>query len=229
MLEDHFGDEVAARYDADETEMFDASVIDPVVDFLVELAGGGPALELGIGTGRIAIPLAQRGIQVHGIDLSEAMVARRGRSRGAEPRGIRGRRRRREGVSIHGDALTERGSGNRSNLPSLHETAGRFPGSWTCRPPLGSRRSELLAKASPIWLASSRRCPMVRSGSRVRERLTDDRLPFLRGAAPRVAQVDLMVLLATALERVFVFSNERVEESDGRGLVAVRPYIEDLG
>jgi 16S rRNA A1518/A1519 N6-dimethyltransferase RsmA/KsgA/DIM1 with predicted DNA glycosylase/AP lyase activity len=56
--------------------MFDAAVIDPVIDFLVELAGSGRALELGIGTGRIALPLAQRGVPVHGIELSKAMVAR---------------------------------------------------------------------------------------------------------------------------------------------------------
>jgi SAM-dependent methyltransferase len=47
-----------------------------MVAFLAELAGEGSALELGIGTGRIALPLAERGVPVHGIDLSEAMVAR---------------------------------------------------------------------------------------------------------------------------------------------------------
>jgi SAM-dependent methyltransferase len=51
-------------------------VVDPVVDFLVELAGSGRALELGIGTGRIAVPLARRGVPVHGIELSKAMAAR---------------------------------------------------------------------------------------------------------------------------------------------------------
>ena len=76
MPENYFGDDVAARYDADDTEMFEPAVVEPVVDFLAGLARGGPALELGIGTGRIALPLAQRGIRVHGIDLSEAMVAR---------------------------------------------------------------------------------------------------------------------------------------------------------
>jgi SAM-dependent methyltransferase len=75
MPEDHFGEAVAARYDED-TAMFDPAVVDPVVDFLAELAGHGAALELGIGTGRIALPLAVRGVRVYGIDLSEAMVAR---------------------------------------------------------------------------------------------------------------------------------------------------------
>jgi SAM-dependent methyltransferase len=56
--------------------MFDPAVVDPVVDFLADLAGDGAALELGIGTGRIALPLARRGVRVHGIDLSPAMVER---------------------------------------------------------------------------------------------------------------------------------------------------------
>src|SRR3954462_7462537 len=56
--------------------MFDPAVVAPVVDLLVELAGSGRALELGIGTGRIAVPLAARGVPVHGIDLSRAMTAR---------------------------------------------------------------------------------------------------------------------------------------------------------
>ena len=76
MPEDHFGEEIAAHYDDPSDEMFQPAAIEPVVDFLAELAGDGPALELGIGTGRIALPLAQRGLEVHGIDLSSAMVAR---------------------------------------------------------------------------------------------------------------------------------------------------------
>src|SRR3712207_6117136 len=65
--------------------MFDPAVVDPTVESLAGLAGGGAALELGIGTGRIALPLAQRGIRVHGIDLSEAMIARlRAKPGGAE-------------------------------------------------------------------------------------------------------------------------------------------------
>jgi SAM-dependent methyltransferase len=72
----YFDERVAARYDESTAEMFDPAVVDPAVDLLAELAGDGRALELGIGTGRIALPLAQRGVPVHGIDLSEAMVAR---------------------------------------------------------------------------------------------------------------------------------------------------------
>jgi SAM-dependent methyltransferase len=85
MPEDHFGEEIAARYDDPSDEMFQPAAIEPVVEFLAELAGDGPALELGIGTGRIALPLAQRGVEVRGIDLSSAMVARlRAKSGGDE-------------------------------------------------------------------------------------------------------------------------------------------------
>jgi len=76
MPEDHFGERVAAGYDDGVAEMFDAAVVAATVDFLADLASGGTALELGIGTGRIALPLSRRGVRVHGIDLSEAMVAR---------------------------------------------------------------------------------------------------------------------------------------------------------
>ena len=76
MRENHFGEDVAARYDDPDDEMFQPAAIEPVVEFLAELAGDGAALELGIGTGRIALPLTGRGVPVHGIDLSEVMVAR---------------------------------------------------------------------------------------------------------------------------------------------------------
>src|SRR5678816_4681001 len=69
-------DSVAARYDESSSEMFAREAVEPAVDFLAALAGDGRALELGIGTGRIALPLAGRGVEVHGIDLSQAMVAR---------------------------------------------------------------------------------------------------------------------------------------------------------
>jgi SAM-dependent methyltransferase len=72
----YFDERVAATYDESEGETFDPAVIDLTVDVLAELAGEGHALEFGIGTGRIALPLARRGVPVHGIDLSKAMVAR---------------------------------------------------------------------------------------------------------------------------------------------------------
>ena len=84
MPRNHFGERVAERYDESAADMFDPAVVDPVVDFLAELAGGGAALELGIGTGRIALPLSQRGVHLHGIDLSEAMVAKLRAKPGAE-------------------------------------------------------------------------------------------------------------------------------------------------
>lgn len=75
MPEDYFGEQVAARYDDSTQTMSAAEVVEPVVSFLAELAGDGAALELGIGTGRIALPLSARGVPVHGIDLSAAMLA----------------------------------------------------------------------------------------------------------------------------------------------------------
>jgi SAM-dependent methyltransferase len=72
----YFDEPVAARYDETSGDMFAPEVVDPAVEFLAELAGSGRALELGIGTGRIAVPLAARGVPVHGIELSKAMAAR---------------------------------------------------------------------------------------------------------------------------------------------------------
>jgi SAM-dependent methyltransferase len=76
LSENYFGEEVAARYDEDLGAWGAPESIGSTVDFLAELAGGAAALELGIGTGRIALPLTARGVRVAGIDLSEAMVAR---------------------------------------------------------------------------------------------------------------------------------------------------------
>jgi SAM-dependent methyltransferase len=67
-----YGDLIADVYDELYGELDPATA----VEVLAALAGGGPALELAIGTGRIALPLADRGVEVHGIDVSEAMVER---------------------------------------------------------------------------------------------------------------------------------------------------------
>lgn len=75
MPEDYFGADVAPLYDARLGEMGEPATVDATADFLVEHARGGAALELGIGTGRIALPLRARGVPVHGIDLSEAMIS----------------------------------------------------------------------------------------------------------------------------------------------------------
>jgi SAM-dependent methyltransferase len=84
----YFGESAAARYDESAADLFEPEVIDPVVDFLAKLAGDGRALELGIGTGRIALPLAKRGVSVHGIDMSKAMVARLRAKPGGEHIGV---------------------------------------------------------------------------------------------------------------------------------------------
>jgi Methyltransferase domain len=84
----YFDERVAARYDESEAEMFDPAVVDPVVDFLAEFAGSGRALELAIGTGRIALPLSRRGVEVHGIEKSQAMLARLRAKPGGEEIGV---------------------------------------------------------------------------------------------------------------------------------------------
>jgi len=71
----YFDEPIAQSYETRWPELFEPGAIDPVVEFLAGLAGSGAALELGVGTGRIALPLSRRGVRVHGIDLSAAMVA----------------------------------------------------------------------------------------------------------------------------------------------------------
>jgi Methyltransferase domain len=82
--EGYFGERVAAVYDEHSASMFDPAVVGPAVEALAELAGDGAALEFAIGTGRIALPLAQRGVRVVGIDSSEAMLARLREKPGAD-------------------------------------------------------------------------------------------------------------------------------------------------
>ena len=82
--EGFFGERVAEHYDASSGEMFDPNVVGPAVDRLAALAGDGAALEFAVGTGRIALPLAERGVRVVGIDSSEAMLARLRDKPGAE-------------------------------------------------------------------------------------------------------------------------------------------------
>ncbi|MEU0949087.1 class I SAM-dependent methyltransferase [Streptomyces canus] len=78
MIDDdgYFGEAVAATYDESSAAMFAPGAVEPAVAVLAELAGEGRALELGVGTGRIALPLARRGVEVHGIELSRAMADR---------------------------------------------------------------------------------------------------------------------------------------------------------
>lgn len=72
----YFDEGVAERYETYWPELFQPEVVRPAVDFLAQLAGMGDALELGIGTGRLALPLSRRGVRVPGIELSPAMVAK---------------------------------------------------------------------------------------------------------------------------------------------------------
>jgi SAM-dependent methyltransferase len=86
--EDYFDERIAAGYESKWADSFDPAVVDPAVSFLVELAGTGAALELGVGTGRIAVPLSRRGVRVHGIELSPAMVEQLQAQPGADAIGV---------------------------------------------------------------------------------------------------------------------------------------------
>jgi SAM-dependent methyltransferase len=79
-----FGERVAAVYDERSAAMSTPEAVGPVVDVLARYAGGGRALEFAVGTGRIALPLAESGVTVAGIDNSEAMLARLRAKPGAE-------------------------------------------------------------------------------------------------------------------------------------------------
>ena len=82
--ESTYGDRIAEVYDEMYTHLNSPEMVGPMVDMLAGLAGSGRALELGIGTGRIALPLAARGVEVHGIDSSEAMVQKLRQKPGGE-------------------------------------------------------------------------------------------------------------------------------------------------
>jgi SAM-dependent methyltransferase len=76
MGQSGFDEWIAQRYERLWPELFDDELIAATVAILRELAGSRPALEFGVGTGRIAVPLRRAGVRVHGIDLSPAMAAR---------------------------------------------------------------------------------------------------------------------------------------------------------
>jgi SAM-dependent methyltransferase len=86
--ENYFDERIARTYEARWPELFEPAVVDAAVNFLNDLAGTGAALELGIGTGRIALPLSRRGLRVHGIELSPAMVAELRTKSGANDIGV---------------------------------------------------------------------------------------------------------------------------------------------
>jgi SAM-dependent methyltransferase len=76
VRENYFDEVIAKSYETKWPHLFEPAVVEPAVNFLAELAAEGAALELGIGTGRLALPLSRRGVHVHGIELSPAMVAK---------------------------------------------------------------------------------------------------------------------------------------------------------
>jgi SAM-dependent methyltransferase len=82
--ENLFDQRIAQNYETRWPEVVVPAVVEPIVDFLADHAGGGPVLELAVGTGRIAVPLRQRGISVSGIDLSPDMIAELRTKPGAE-------------------------------------------------------------------------------------------------------------------------------------------------
>jgi 2-polyprenyl-3-methyl-5-hydroxy-6-metoxy-1,4-benzoquinol methylase len=69
-----FTGEIAKQYDRDSADMFDPARLDATVRFLADAAEGGAVLEFGIGIGRVALPLHERGVEVHGIDISADML-----------------------------------------------------------------------------------------------------------------------------------------------------------
>jgi SAM-dependent methyltransferase len=82
--DEHLRESVAATYDDEVAHRFSAEEVDPAVEFLAELAQGGLAVEFAVGTGRLALPLSQAGISVHGIDFSEPMLSELRKKPGAE-------------------------------------------------------------------------------------------------------------------------------------------------
>ena len=84
MPKNYFDKRVAKDYEARWPHLFEPSMIEPAVKFIADHADGGPVLELGVGTGRLALQLSARGLEVHGIELSPAMVAEMRKKPGAD-------------------------------------------------------------------------------------------------------------------------------------------------
>lgn len=83
-MQDIWDEEIAAGYDTPGTGMFSPELLGPTIERLADLAGDGRALEFAIGTGRVAVPLRERGVSVSGIELSPAMVAQLRKKAGEE-------------------------------------------------------------------------------------------------------------------------------------------------
>ena len=88
VAETHFDEWIAGHYATLWPGLFDPAVVEPTLDFLAELAGTGAALEFGIGTGRVALPLNRRGVPVHGIELSAPMLTQLQAQEGASNVGV---------------------------------------------------------------------------------------------------------------------------------------------
>jgi SAM-dependent methyltransferase len=84
MPQNHFVGAAAEFYDATSQEMFEPSLLRATTDFLADEAPGGAALEFGIGTGRVALPLSERDVSVHGIDISEDIIVQLRNKAGAD-------------------------------------------------------------------------------------------------------------------------------------------------
>jgi SAM-dependent methyltransferase len=106
---------VAEGYDRDSPEMFARGVLDATVGFLIDAARGGSAMEFGVGTGRIALPLSQEGVSVHGIDISPAMVAQLRTKPGSDAIGL-----------TIGDFATTRVAGTFSLVYLVYNTIGNL-------------------------------------------------------------------------------------------------------
>jgi SAM-dependent methyltransferase len=88
VTHNYFDERIAKGYDTKWAALAEPAVVDPAVSFLADLAGEGAALELGVGTGRIALPLSQRGVRVYGIELSPAMVTQMQKKPGSDQIGV---------------------------------------------------------------------------------------------------------------------------------------------
>ena len=158
---DFFGEPVAASYDDDTDVRFSEEHLALESGFLAELAGeGGRALELAIGTGRVALPLAARGVEVHGIDLSEAMVARLRAKPGGD--GDPGDDRR-----LHDRRRRVRASSTSSTWSSTRSATSpaRTPRWRRSRTPPGTCGPAAASSSRPGCPASSRRSTTTATGS----------------------------------------------------------------
>jgi SAM-dependent methyltransferase len=106
-----FDEEIAATYDEDSTGQFEPGLLSATTDFLAGLAGEGRALELAIGTGRVAVPLAERGVPVSGIEISRAMLERLRAKPGADAIG-----------AVEGDMTASRVEGDFSLVYLVYNT-----------------------------------------------------------------------------------------------------------